>query len=86
MALSNVLVFFFQIYWFIWERAQQGKGQVKGQKEREWEIQDYELSAEPDAGLELTTLKSWHEPKPRVRHLTDCATQVPLFWSFLINF
>lgn len=28
------------------------------------------LSAEPDVGLDLTTLRSWPKPKPRIGHLT----------------
>uniref|UniRef100_A0A8C0SCI7 Protein ILRUN n=1 Tax=Canis lupus familiaris TaxID=9615 RepID=A0A8C0SCI7_CANLF len=43
---------------------------------------DFLLSREPDAGL-LTTLRSRPESKPRVRCLTDCATQVPLELTLL---
>jgi len=35
-------------------------------------------SVEPDAGLDLTTLR-WPEPKSRVRRLTDWAAQRPNF-------
>ena len=38
---------------------------------------DSKLSMQPDAGLDLTILKSGPKPKTRVGHLTDCATQVP---------
>ena len=41
------------------------------------------LSTEPEAGLDPTTLGSLPEPKPRVRSLTNCTTQTPLFISFL---
>jgi len=30
-----------------------------------------------DAGLDPMTLRSRPEPKPRVRHITACATQAP---------
>lgn len=36
------------------------------------------LSTEPDAGLDLTTLRSWPELKSRVRYLTYWTTQSPL--------
>lgn len=32
----------------------------------------------PTQGLELTTLRSWPEPNPRVWHPNDCTTQAPL--------
>ena len=47
---------------------------------------DSALSLESDAGLDTTTLRSWPEPKPRVRHLTDGATQVPLLYFFIVIF
>ena len=34
-------------------------------------------SAEPDRGLDPTTLRSWPEPKPRVRCSTDCHPGAP---------
>ena len=34
-------------------------------------------STESHLGFNLTSLRSWHEPKSRVRHLTNWATQVP---------
>ena len=40
------------------------------------------LSMELNEGLYLTTLRSWPEPKSRVRHLTDWTTQVPQWCSF----
>ena len=35
------------------------------------------LIMKPEAGLDLTTLRSQPEPKLRVRHLTDFTTQAP---------
>lgn len=35
-------------------------------------------SAQPDTGLNLTTLSSWPELKLRVGRLTDCTPQMPL--------
>ena len=46
----------------------------EGQRER---IPSRLRCAEPNAGLELS-VRSWPEPKSRVGHLTDWATQVPL--------
>ena len=43
-----------------------------GQKESKRESQaDSPLNREPDAGLDLTTLRWWPEPKSRVRRLTE---------------
>ena len=36
---------------------------------------DSTVSTEPDTGLSLMTLRSWPEPKSRVSHLTNWATQ-----------
>jgi len=50
----------------------------EGQREREREtLADSVLSAEPGMGLDLGILRSGPELKPRVRHLTDFATQPP---------
>ena len=49
----------------------------EGQRERERGSR-LPLSREPHMGLDLTTLGSQPEPKPRVRRLTDRATQEPL--------
>lgn len=43
------------------------------------------LSAQSDTGLDPMTLRSQPKLKPRVRHLTDCATKVPPSFFFLIN-
>ena len=56
----------------------------KRQKKRERESQDNSvLSVEPNEGLDLTTLRSQPEPKPRVQCPANCATKVlelfPLF-------
>ena len=40
---------------------------------------DSALSPGPNTGLDLTTLRLWPEPKPRVIHPTDWATQASLF-------
>jgi len=41
-------------------------------------------SMEPNAGLELTTLRSRPEPRSRVRHLTDWAMQVPCPYFLIV--
>jgi len=52
---------------------------VPGHKERETESQaGSELSTEPDTKLDLTTLRSRPDPKPKIGHLTNCSTQTPL--------
>lgn len=42
-----------------------------------------EPSAESYMGLDLTILRSWPEPKPRVWRLTEWSTQAPLLFLFL---
>ena len=51
-------------------------GGAEGEEEKESHA-DFLLSREPDTGLNLTTLRSWLEWKPRVRCLTNWATQIP---------
>jgi len=63
------------IYWRETESTHRRAGE-RGDREKEtWA--DSMLSAEPDTGLDLTTLRSRPKLKPRVRHSTDCATQGP---------
>ena len=58
----------------------------EGQRKRERESQsDSTLSMEPDAVFHLVTLGSWPEPKSRVGHSTDWATQAPFFAHFYIE-
>ena len=67
----------------IYLREREKGHEWKEQKERERDSQaDSMLSAEPDPGLDLMTLRSWPKLKPRVRYLTNCTTQAPLIWSF----
>ena len=56
---------------------EQGGGCGEGEDEKRESPADSPLSAEPEAGLNLTTLRSGPEPKSRVRHLTGCITQAP---------
>ena len=66
---------------FIWEsKKEHGEGEGA---DRENFKQG--LSTEPDVGLYLKTPRSWPELKPRVRCLTNWATQVPLKIIFLSN-
>lgn len=58
----------------IWEREREWSG--RGEEDRESEA-DSTLRAEPDAGLDLTSLRAPLELKPRVGHSTDRATGVP---------
>jgi len=48
-------------------------GVVEGEREGESQA-DSTLNAEPAGGLDLKTLRSWPEPKPRVISLTDWST------------
>ena len=50
----------------MWVRGGQ-KGRERGGESHT----DSTLSVEPNVGLSLTTLRSWPEPKPKVRHSTN---------------
>ena len=76
--LNNFLMF---IYVFF-ERESLSGGGAEREKERESQA-GYTLSTEPNTGLDFTTLRSWPEPKSRVRRLTNWATQTPPSGSFL---
>jgi len=72
---QSFILFFFS---FILEKekvcvCKQGRGRGR---ERESQA-DSALSVEPDKGLDLTSLRSWPEPKSRAGCLTDWATQAP---------
>ena len=64
--------FFFLRLIYFRHRVSRGKqvGRVEGQV-------DSTLSMEPDTGIDLRTLRSWPEVKPRVGCFTDRATQMP---------
>jgi len=53
------------------EHEQTEGGEAEGQA-------DSTLSTEPNAGLDSRIPRPWPEPKSRVGHLTDWATQAPL--------
>ena len=67
------------LFIYLWEREW---AQVReGRRERERETIPSRLpavSAQPNAGLDPTTLRSWPEQKSRVGCLTNWVTQVPL--------
>ena len=71
---------FFKICLFIWERvrarAHARESEEEGQRERESQA-DSMLSVKPSAGLNLMTLRSQPELKPRLGRLTDWTVQVP---------
>ena len=72
----------FLIYLFR-EQAWVGGG---AERERERESQtDCVLSTEPNAGLNARTLRSWPEPKSRVKQSTNWAIQMPLLEHFKRN-
>jgi len=69
--------FFFNFYLFIyWGGAAHGS-QGGGQGEGDKISRRLHTEQEPKAGWDLTTLRSRPEPKPRVSHLTNRATQAP---------
>jgi len=57
------------------EHEQTEGGEAEGQA-------DSTLSTELSVGLNPMTPRSWPKPKPRVNHLTNCSTQVPLSFVF----
>lgn len=89
---SNQLLsagFAFLIFFFNLQRERASVRQWEGQQgEREKESEaDSKLSMEPKTGLNSTIQRSRPEQKPRLRGLTDWATQPPLvlpFWSIVL--
>ena len=79
-----LLLSFFKVYLF-WERESVCARVGDGQRER-ISSRFCTVSAKPDVGLKPTnqTVRSWPEPKSRVWHSTDWATQVPLLLSSFI--
>ena len=64
-------------YNYLWSMLSR-KIEVEGEMESQ---EDSALSAEPDARLDLKTLRSQSEPKSRGRYLSNCATQGPPYVS-----
>jgi len=73
-------LFFFDLFIYLFEResahAHVSRKRVRGRGREA----DSQLSKEPDSGLNLTSLRSWSEPKSRVRYW---ATQAP--WNFFLT-
>ena len=67
------------------ERERDRERQRETERERESQVGST-LIMEPNMGLNLTTVRSWPEPKSRVGHSTDWATQVPLVFVFIVKF
>ena len=67
---------FFKINLFILER--EGRGGIENLKQTPY------WSWSPHTGLDLRTLRSWLNQKPKVTHLTNWATKIPR-WK-LFNF
>ena len=66
-------IYFLKICFFILEREKEqvrAVGRTEREKRRLWD------ERRADAGLNLMTLSLQPKPKPRVRYLTNCATQV----------
>ena len=71
VADNSNIQFFQDLFIYLREREREGR---RGRKPQV----DSVLNVESDAGLDLKTLRSQPEPKPRVQCLTYCTTQTPL--------
>ena len=72
---------YFFVCLFIWKREREReteRAQALGGEGEGENLKETTLSAEPDVGLNLMTLRSWLEPKSRVRHSAEWAIQVSL--------
>ena len=77
----KVRIYFLKNIDFLYFRVKEPEG---GQRERERKTPaDASLSLEPNVGLDLKTLRSWPELKPRVGRSIDLATQGFLKLEFL---
>ena len=80
---------------FFWERERgwahawagggEAVGGAEGEEERTLSRFHLRLSAEPEAGLDVMTLRSWPELKSRVKHLTDWAPLGTLWVTVLMG-
>ena len=77
--LQNFKIIFLRSYLFRERKHMNGVGRDR-ERSRKSEA-DSMLSMELDLGLDLTTLRSWTELKPRVGCLTDRAIQVPRYFQ-----
>ena len=69
---------------FIYFRERESWCMGQGERERR---SSFSTEQGAQHGLDLRTLRSWPEPKPRIRHKTDWTTQAPLSVScFKITF
>ena len=78
-ATGQTFFFFLKKDLFQREREREHGGRGRGRENLNQTL----LSAEPDSGLDPMTLRSGPELKPRVRCLTNCATQAPWLGIFL---
>jgi len=81
----------FKMYLFVSEREGEsvctrkwGRSRVRG-RERERILSRIHIQCTAQCGLNLMTLRLWSEPRSRVRHLTDWASQVPQTQSLLMR-
>ena len=91
---KNIICLYLFIYLFLkfiylfWERVWTREGQREREGKRESQAGSTLSAQSPTRGLISWTVRSWPDPKPRVRRLTDWTTQVPLifFLSLFIYF
>ena len=72
-SLQCIFCFILKIFISLFERKSVNKLEGKA---------DLALSSELNMGLDLTIMRSWPEPKSRVRVLIDWATQAPPIYIF----
>ena len=71
------LKFFLKYVYLFWERERVSRGGAERKGERELQASSALSAQIPTRGSNSQTASPRHEPKPRVEHLTDWATQVP---------
>ena len=76
--------FFKKIHLFILKRDRESTS-GKGRRTQRENLKQTMLSMEPHIWLDLMILRSWPEPKSRVRSFTNCATQASHFSYFNCN-
>ena len=83
---SISVYFFFKFIYFERQRERESAGASRGEAGRESQAV-FTLSAQsPMQGSNSRTMRSWPEPKSRVRCLTDWATQAPCVFTVLRDF
>lgn len=88
-ATGDLFIYLFiyiLFYYFFLEKERKDVGRGRGRERIISTLHTQRGARSREAGLDLTTLRSWPEPKSRVRHLINWATKAPTGDHFIFQF